>query len=125
MSGATTGAARSGSRVSSRQMAYASVNGRKITAIYFRGDAEHCVTGYVVGMDDYHWLIADTQVWQRTHELVLLPKGRVDLIRLSPDSTLDKEPDAVREAIEKQSRGFHVWCEQNNLLRTTSEEQTA
>lgn len=110
---------RTGSSMSNRQMAYAATRGRKATFQWLRlttEDRPHRISGYVVGADDFHWLIAEPQLdhdGPEDHRVVthLIAKGRCEIVTLSPEPTLEDEPPAIKVAVEELGRGFRSFCE--------------
>lgn len=103
--------------MSSKQIAYSAVHGRKVTFRFLTPD--HEVTGYVCGQDDYHWLVA-TLTYEGigadpSINTVLVHKSSADIITLSPESTLRAEPLPIRLAIENVGRGFWSFCERTYL----------
>lgn len=100
--------ARTGSSMSSRQMAYAATAGRKVTFRFLT--AHHVIHGYLVGMDDYHWLVAEIPADVPIVVTTLIHKGSADLVNISPESTLVSEPAHLRVAVEEIGRGFFTFC---------------
>jgi hypothetical protein len=113
--------------MSSKQIAYAAVHGRKVTFKFLAPD--HEIVGYVCGQDDYHWLVATT-TWEGigsdpSINTLLVHKSSADIITLSPDSTLEDEVPAVRVAIENVGRGFWSFCERTYLGGKGSDDPDA
>jgi hypothetical protein len=105
---------RIGSSMSSKQIAYAATAGRQVTFLFLA--AAHAITGYVVGMDDYHWLVA------RVQDEKILPclihKGSADVIELAPEATFDSETDVIKIGVTELGRGFWDFCERTYQGRT-------
>jgi hypothetical protein len=107
---------RQGSSASTKNLARAAVEGRRLN---FHFSPEWQVSGYLVGMDDFHWVIVGTE-----------PSGpRVKLIHKSApvveitDSVLTKEtPEFVKRVIEI-SESFRAYCLKNYLGRNGSSEE--
>ena len=99
--------------MSSKQIAWAAVYGRKVTFVFV--NAGHQVAGYVCGQDDFHWLVAVPEYSGSGITTTLVHKSSADLIHLSPDSTLDDEEVPIREAIANVGRGFWLFCEREYL----------
>lgn len=96
--------------MSDRQIAYAATAGRKVTFTSVQSTIQP-ITGYVCGSDDYHWLVAyccDDNTGQITTTLV--HKGLAPTVTISPVSTLEHEPPAIRAAVEGVGRGFWLFC---------------
>lgn len=105
-----------GSQLTDKQIGKAAAYGRKITCRFFAQTA-HEVTGYVVGMDDYHWMIA-TVIPESTRtdkdepiSLMLVHKSRVDVTVLHTESTLDNEDSEAQVAITQVGQKFWTYCE--------------
>jgi len=116
--------------MSTRQLAYAAVNGRLVRFHFLRSEGIHkIIHGYVVGMDDYHVLVAEV-----THpsdggeadgiRTTLITKGRVDFIGLDNENSLVEEPEAVRKAVDDVGGKFFQHCKETHFGHepTTSEE---
>lgn len=123
------GGDRVGSRMSTRQMAYAAVNGRLVRFHFLRGQGNKMITGYIVGMDDYHVLVAEVV---RDHNdlpegvrTTLITKGRVDYMGLDGEDSLSEEPEVVRKAVHDVGDAFFEHCKEHHFGKqsaTTSEE---
>lgn len=98
---------RTGSSMSNKQVAYAATTGHKITFVLAHGLGSR--EGYVVGMDDYHWLVAQPE--NDTIRKSIISKGNTVALDLSPAPTLVDEPPAVRVAITEVGRGFWLFCD--------------
>lgn len=114
------GAPRVGSKMSDRQMAYAATHGRKVTCTPLIGEA---VTGYLVGSDDFHWLVA-VPSHQDTVSTVLVHKS-APLVRLSHEATLSDEPENVRTTIEQQGTPFWEYCHKTYFGKSDSRQERA
>lgn len=95
--------------MSDRQIAYAATSGRKVTFTVVH--QEQPIVGYVVGSDDYHWLVADPSGEGDVVTTSLVHKGLAPVATISPVSTLENEPPAVRAAVEGIGRGFWLFCD--------------
>lgn len=108
MSGsARTSSPRAGSIMSSKQMARAAVNGNRITVLFLSSDTS--VSGYVVGMDDFHWMLAVPQ--QNEVETVLIHKGGPDLVRIDRVHLLSHESHWVADEVHRIGGPFFDFCE--------------
>lgn len=85
-----TGRSRRGSDVSERQIAFAVRDGKAVTAMLPDGRG---LRGYVIGIDDYHWVIIEPD----TEQVHLVHKSS-PVLSIAKDSTLDGEPKAIKEA---------------------------
>lgn len=108
---------RRGSNVSDRQIAGAASRGRKVTFQFLTANPGHEVSGYIVGMDDYHWMVASV-VPESTRvqgdspiALSLVHKSRVDLIRLHDASTINKESESAQAALVEVGQKFWRFCD--------------
>lgn len=109
---------RTGSSMSTKQFARAVAHGRKVAFRFIRGEHSTVLEGYVVGMDDYHILLATLEpnsIEPDSISVRLVAKGRADITTLSPDSTLDAEPELVQKAVEEVGRGFIAYCRRTAL----------
>lgn len=100
--------------MSDRQLARAATSGRRLT---FRLPADEAVEGYLVGSDDFHWLVAflgDTYL----PEITLIHKGSASRIDISPAPTLDDENPSYREFVTRIGRGFWLFCDKTYLGKT-------
>lgn len=115
---------RVGSQMSSREIARAAVEGRRVTFKYFAGNGDHSVRGYVVGSDDFHWKVVvlspDAQI-----ELALVHKGLAPLTVFGLEPTLGAEPEEYREAVQKIGQRYWDFCRESHLIskpaRTTEQ----
>lgn len=97
-----------GSQMSSRQLVKAAQHGRLVTAWVNLGET-HSVTGYVVGLDDYHVLVAmiqDNDQALNQPVLVMLAKGQMCIVRLHTERTYDALKDDYRENIDPIRNSF-------------------
>lgn len=107
--------------MSTKQMAYAAVKGRKLTVHGAGGAAP--VHGYLVGMDDFHWLLAEI-TWPGdggkpqvdTH---LIHKS-APRIRISHTTSLSDEHDDVQALVNEIGRSFFAHCQEKILARSTT-----
>jgi hypothetical protein len=106
---------RLGSSMSDKQMARAAVEGRKI--IFCTGVLTP-MEGYVVGMDDYHWLIAAPSEGERGVQTTLVHKS-CPLVTFTAD-LLSGEIDEDREKIQSIGHSFWRYCVDNGLSRPTT-----
>jgi hypothetical protein len=100
--------------MSNKQITHAALKGRKVTFRFLGSQPYHEVAGYIVGLDDYHWLVATpvpVTEWgaSQTDEpitVAMVHKGRADLILISSTSLLAAEHSLVRTAVEKIGTPF-------------------
>lgn len=106
--------------MSSKQLAHAAKAGRLLTFVF----PDDLIHGYLVGMDDYHWMVAEIHETDELVEIHLIHKGSVPRIRIARTPSLPSEPAAVRQQVEDLGRGFLAWCEEQNLIGKTPVSQT-
>lgn len=109
---------RRGSFMSDRQIAQAAINGRRVTFRFLSSQPAHEITGYIVGMDDYHWMVAsvvpEAERPNPTDPPVLnalVHKSQVDMIRLWPLSSIGDEPEPVQTLLSQIGGAFWRYCE--------------
>lgn len=86
-------------------MARTVLDGKKITFDF--GFAS--VTGYLCGMDDFHWMVVTSDGQQH-----LIHKGQTPLISLGPDKTYDAEPS--KDRLEKVIGPFRSRLAETGLI---------
>lgn len=104
---------RIGSAMSDKQIATAAVTGRKLT---FRTGVLVPIEGYVVGMDDYHWLVAEPSYEDRGVQTTLIHKS-CPLVTFT-DEFLAGEIDEDRQIIRDIGGSFWTFCVTNHLSRS-------
>lgn len=110
---------RRGSMLSDKQIVEASRRGRKVIFRFVSSLPGHEVEGYVVGMDDYHWMVAtprqrpssamghgDHERWEQAPLSTTLVHKSAPLIVLDPTPSLDSEDKTVVKAINKIREPF-------------------
>jgi hypothetical protein len=109
---------RRGSFMSDRQLARAAVDGKKITFKIIASEYSYEVMGYVVGMDDYHWLVAVPVA--EGARLTLVHKGSADVINIPRDPHLNDEKPHVQEDVRAVGTDFWSFCRRNYLGQSES-----
>ena len=108
--------------MSSKQIAFAAVNGHRVT---FAIAGEENVVGYVVGQDDYHWLCAQPKANLDVNS-VLVHKGSAATITISPHPTLTNEDPTVRSEVERVGSAFWDYCKRTYFgSNSPRQEKTA
>jgi hypothetical protein len=74
------------------------------------------IVGYVVGMDDYHWLVAN----QEAH-VMLVHKGSTVTVEFT-EQTLDNEPLDMQSRIAKIGQPFWDACTRQQRGHNNMEE---
>ncbi len=74
---------KTGSEMSSKQLARTVVDGRLLTFHLLNGES---IKGYLCGMDDFHWMIVTTD-----EEKHLIHKAAAALIKIAPEPTYDEK----------------------------------
>jgi hypothetical protein len=109
---------RSGSAMSDKQIARAAVDGQRLV---FRTVAFTPMDGYVVGMDDFHWLIASPGELGEPVATTLIHKT-CPLVSFT-DTYLADEPEGDRQEIQEIGRPFWENCVRSGLVRATSNQE--
>jgi len=103
---AQEGTKAAGSTVSTKQIAWAAVNGRSVTFTTSVGE----YSGYVIGMDDYHWVVADPT--ENHFKTRLIHKGLAPVVTVT-ERLLDEETQQVASAITMAGSAFWKQCRTN------------
>jgi len=106
---------RAGSAMSTKQMAYAAVAGRRLT-VHIPGCPP--LFGYLVGMDDFHWLVAEIhegrpQPQVSTH----LVHKSAPRIRIDHEASLSDESTAAQALVNEIGGSFFAHCQDKILAR--------
>lgn len=105
-----SGGERGGARMSTHQMAKAATTGRKVTFRWL--SANQTVEGYLVGMDDYNWLITSIgRADDSQPQTLLVHKASPDLTVISAESSLDSETGRMQAAVQEIGRAFFAYCD--------------
>jgi hypothetical protein len=83
--------------MSTKQISRAAVDGRRLRFIF----ADRTIEGYVVGLDDYHWLVAPYD----SDELNLVHKGSASLVVFTAHTLNDEDP-ATQERVTKVGQAY-------------------
>lgn len=89
-----------GSEMSRKQLGRAAADGKLIT---FHRSEYGPVTGYLVGMDDFHWLVVSTQ-----QEQLLVHKGLTPSLLIHPESTL--QGSTIESLVNEIGSAFRSYC---------------
>lgn len=118
---ATKVAKKPGSGMSDKQIARAAVEGRRLI---FRTVAFTPLDGYVVGMDDFHWLIASPGELDHEPVFTTLVHKTCPLVSFT-DTFLVDEPEQDRKEIQRIGRSFWEFCLTSGLTnRPTNHQET-
>lgn len=98
-----------GSSVSDKQIARAASEGTQ--TVMFLGNAGGEITGYVVGMDDYHWLLASVSEGLQIVHLVHKTCPLVSFLPLG----LDQEDEEDRLWVTSVGKSFWDFCRRTYL----------
>jgi hypothetical protein len=101
---------RTGSIASTKAMARAAVEGRLIT---FSFSEEWIISGYLIGMDDFHWVIVEMASNLKTN---LIHKSVPHVV--IGTSTLDTESEEFQRRAKEMGESFWGYCKKNYLGRT-------
>lgn len=105
--------------MSDKQIARAAVEGQRLI---FRTGAWTPVDGYVVGMDDYHWLIAAPGEESTDPVITTLIHKTCPLVSFT-DTYLADEPEEDRIVIQQIGRPFWESCVKQGLVRAISNQE--
>lgn len=112
-------AKKTGSAMSDKQIARAAVEGQRLI---FRTTAWTPLDGYVVGMDDYHWLIASIGERDTDPVFTTLVHKTCPLVSFT-DTYLADEPPEDRTVIRQIGRPFWESCMRLGLVPATSNQE--
>lgn len=99
-------------------MARAAVDGRMLV---FRTGVLMPMDGYVVGMDDFHWLIATPADSHEPVQTTLIHKT-CPLVTFT-DHYLADEDDEDRRKIQQIGGAFWEFCVSSGLVRTPTDQE--
>lgn len=108
--------------MSDRQLGRAAVEHRRL--IFHPADHES-IPGYLVGMDDFHWLVATPASDVDKHHLTVLIHKSCPLVAFS-HVFLDEESEDVQLWVKQVGKGFWEHCKTTYLghrTATTEQEQ--
>lgn len=110
---------RSPSHLSTKQLARTVMDGRRVT---FRVGTDEAFTGYLCGMDDFHWMIVTPMA-----EKYLIHKASTPAVQISDESTYSSE--ICHRQLEEVVGPFRRWVEDEIFGRrasaSASEERAA
>jgi hypothetical protein len=111
---------KSGSAMSDKQMARAAVDGRMLV---FRTGVLVPLEGYVVGMDDFHWLIATpANLDEGEPVLTTLIHKSCPLVTFTETYLVDEDQED-RTKIQQIGGHFWTWCVTSGLVRTLTDQE--
>lgn len=110
-----------GASVSTKQLARAAAEGRKIT-FTTSAPASEQITGYLVGMDDYHFFVAAPVSGRSEVDMVFVHKS-APFFKIGRHPMLDTEPEAIRADVENIGGHFIRRC--RNEVTGRSDTPTA
>lgn len=97
--------------MSTKQLAHAAVAGRKVT-FHFAAPTLEPITGYLCGMDDFHWMVVTPQGEQH---LIHKSAARVDL-----HTTSSYDDESLREDLDRVVLPFRDFLVRTNVVRASS-----
>lgn len=115
--------------MSDRQMARAAVDGRLVIFIQelsrSNDPTDRSLRGFLVGADDYHWLVVPEELLNLTHGdvPVILVHKSCPFVMISGDTRLSDWPESVQEKVASIGQGFWVHCKQAYLGYTATTPQ--
>jgi hypothetical protein len=95
---------------STKAMARAAVDGRLIT---FSFSEERAISGYLIGMDDFHWVIVEMGRGPNTN---LIHKSVPHVAIGNPN--LANESEEFQKRVREMGEPFWSYCKKNYLGRT-------
>lgn len=101
--------------MSDRQLARAATSGRRLTFHFLGGEPLY---GYLVGSDDFHWLVAHTE--NNQFQVTLVHKASSPRIAISPHSTLANEDPDYQGFVKQIGEGFWRFCDETYFGKTPS-----
>jgi hypothetical protein len=104
---------RMGSSVSAKAMARAAVEGKRII---FNITGDWAVCGYLVGMDDFHWIVAE--VGSSDSPEISLVHKTIPVVTFTA-VTLEKETEEFRQNVKKIGQSFWDNCKKQYLGRNS------
>lgn len=104
--------------MSNKEIVRAATEGRKVVFRFFSAQPYHEVSGYIVGMDDYHWRIASPlprgdRDATTSVAILLVHKARPDVIEVGAINQLGLEDLVVQDETRKIGGAFWRHCERN------------
>lgn len=99
-----------GASMSSKQLARTVLHGRLLTFRLLTGDS---ITGYLCGMDDFHWMVVTGEGQKH-----LIHKASAGLITLADTASFEEEP--LRDELEKIVGPFREFVQRSFFGRNTA-----
>lgn len=81
--------------------------------------------GYLVGSDDFHWLVAVNDPDSLEYLLELVHKASAPRIRIAPQPDLHTETKTFQNFVSQIGQGFWNFCNKNYLGKHVPAEETA
>lgn len=106
---------RQGDVMSGKQIGRAAAEGQKLA--FHTGVLD--VAGYVVGSDDFHWLVAATHKEYGVYTALV---HKTCPVVVFTTSTLEEEPQMDRDVITGIGGPFWAWCERTYLGSSKKEQ---
>lgn len=100
-----------GSEMSNKQLARTVLHGRMIT---FRFPTGESITGYLCGMDDYHWMVVTPESGLKH----LIHKGGASVVTLADTSSYESEP--LRDEMEEVIGPFREYVNRTFFGRSST-----
>lgn len=113
--------------MSDRQMARAAVDGRLIIFVQELSsrlnETDRSMAGYLVGMDDYHWMIVSESHLMDEEPPVILVHKSCPFVMISSSTRLSDRPKSFRTKVGKIGERFWEHCKQAHLGHTATNPQ--
>lgn len=112
-----------GSSVSDKQLGRAAAEGR---ALSFHGHQGAIVrNAYLIGMDDYHWVVARmTDLVGNEQSVMLIHKSCPMVVIESPAASIDTQHENQQTWYAEVGGAFRSFCRRTYLGKNESEEQS-
>lgn len=95
-----------GSGLSTKQLQRTVLDGRQVTFHFAAGIPVHGITGYICGMDDFHWMVVTSRGQQH-----LIHKGSAVFVTLAETPSWNAEP--IREQLDEVVGPYRQWVARN------------
>lgn len=103
---------RTGSAMSDKQIARQAVARRRVTFYPAMGPSQ--INGYVVGQDNFHWLVAA----ELFNEYVTVLVHKTAPVVVLSNHSLSNEDEHLQNLVSQVGTGFFLFCEKNYLGKT-------
>lgn len=106
------------SAMTDKQMGRAAAEGRRMR--FVTGVVTY--EGYLVGADDFHWMVAVPASSATTADFVVMVHKSCPSVEIST-ILLDEQPSATRQFVERIGHAYWAYCKKTYLGHTTASDQ--